>query len=90
MTPERAAELLPIIKAFSEGKAIQRQSNGQWMDLGKDVDFEYLPHTYRVRPNILRFKMAICPHQGYFILWEDEEPGPNQEVLDKTWRELRT
>lgn len=56
MNREQAKALLPIIKAFSEGKTIQwLTGSGEWYDVvGKDtIDFEYLADrktNYRIKP----------------------------------------
>lgn len=50
MTREEAAELFPIIKAFSEGKVIQTSSTGKiWEDLGENIAF-YTNDKYRIKP----------------------------------------
>lgn len=50
MNREEAAELLPIIKAFSEGKVIQTSVKGKsWEDLGENIAF-YTNDKYRTKP----------------------------------------
>lgn len=50
MNREEAAELLPIIKAFSEGKVIQFSAKGKsWEDLGGNIAF-YTNDKYRIKP----------------------------------------
>lgn len=50
MNREEAAELLPIIKAFSEGKVIQTSVKGKsWEDLGGNIAF-YTNDKYRIKP----------------------------------------
>ena len=39
MTKEQAKEILPIFKAFAEGKTIQILNEGEWCDL-YDTDFK--------------------------------------------------
>ena len=48
MTREEAKELLPIIKAFAEGKTIQLFTNGIWED-AKNPTFES-GSMYRIKP----------------------------------------
>lgn len=49
MNRKEAAELFPIIKAFSEGKVIQTSIKGKtWEDLGEDIEF-YLNDKYRIK-----------------------------------------
>ena len=56
MNREQAKALLPIIKAFSEGKTIQwLTGSGEWYDVvGNDtIDFEFLADRktkYRIKP----------------------------------------
>lgn len=50
MNRNQAKELLPIIKAFSEGKTIQYKSlEGIWEDRDK-VSFNCEPECYRIKP----------------------------------------
>lgn len=50
MNRKEAAELLPIIKAFSEGKVIQTSIKGKpWEDLDENIAF-YTNDKYRIKP----------------------------------------
>ena len=49
MTPAKAKELLPIIKAFSEGKQIQYFNGSAWVDI-ESPSFNYEPFIYRIKP----------------------------------------
>ena len=50
MTREEAKELLPIIKAFAEGKAVQiKDKTGKWNDLYEPY-WNYSPDKYRIKP----------------------------------------
>lgn len=50
MNRKEAAELLPFIKAFSEGKEIQTSVKGKpWEDLGENIAF-YTNDKYRIKP----------------------------------------
>ena len=49
MTRDRAKELLPIIKAYSEGKEIEICIMGEWMKLINDPLFDS-DATYRIKP----------------------------------------
>ena len=49
MDRNQAKELLPIIKAFSEGKAIQQTDGYDWYDLD-DPDFMANSSSYRIKP----------------------------------------
>ena len=53
MTREQVKELLPIIKAYAEGKTIQYYyGDADWIDIGPDeaVDFSDNPSHYRIKP----------------------------------------
>lgn len=50
MTREEAKELLPIIKAFAEGKTIQMfDDENEWNDLNNPT-FDGDPSSYRIKP----------------------------------------
>ena len=51
MTREEAKELLPIIRAFAEGKTIEIYNNTEWQDLIiESVKFDCKPSCYRIKP----------------------------------------
>ena len=49
ITRENAKELLPIIKAYSEGKKIQFFNGIEWIDK-EIIYFDSEPHRYRIKP----------------------------------------
>lgn len=50
MDRKEAAKLLPIIKAFSEGKTLQiRQNGSKWIDI-ETASFTGFPSEYRIKP----------------------------------------
>lgn len=51
MTREDAKKLLPIIKAYSEGKTVQTfdSTHNKWNDLSEPV-FDGYPSIYRIKP----------------------------------------
>lgn len=51
MNREQAKELLPIIKAFAEGKTIQVQEGIDWCYLRNNADFNLNPSIYRIKPS---------------------------------------
>ena len=65
MNRKEAAELLPIIKAFSEGKVIQTSVKGKpWEDLGENIAF-YTNDKYRIKP-----ESKYCPFKGAEECWQ--------------------
>lgn len=50
MNRKQAAELLPIIKAFSEGKTMQcKNLEGAWEDVDNNYNCVFLPDSYEYR-----------------------------------------
>lgn len=49
MTREEAKEMLPILKAFAEGRTIQLFGRDGWTDLYKDFIFD-ISYRYRIKP----------------------------------------
>lgn len=49
MNRKEAAELLPIIKAFSEGKYIEIKTGLGWISI-ENMSFEGNPEYYRIKP----------------------------------------
>lgn len=60
MNRQEAKELLPIIKAFAEGKTILVQDDIDWCYLGNESDFNLNPQRYRIKlePKYRPFKDA--------------------------------
>lgn len=72
MTRDRAKELLPIIQAFAEGKAIQARaggSRGTWEDLADP--YWHNEHEYRIKPEPLEFWAVI--QGGHVVSVRDSE-----------------
>lgn len=49
MTREEVKELLPIVKAFAEGRTIQLFGRDGWTDLYNDFIFD-ISYRYRIKP----------------------------------------
>ena len=49
MTREKAKELLPIIKAYAEGKTIQYLIKDEWFDASAP-NFNFSANDYRIKP----------------------------------------
>lgn len=50
MTREEAKELLPVIKAYAEGKTVQIKNKiGRWADL-YEPNWDFSPDKYRIKP----------------------------------------
>lgn len=49
MTREKAKELLPIIKAYAEGKTIQYLIKDEWFDAFAP-NFNFFANDYRIKP----------------------------------------
>ena len=69
MTREEAKELLPIIKAFAEGKEIQyRTCPDKWVDIEENerVNFTSPPSDYRIKP-----KPKYRPFKNQEECWQE-------------------
>ena len=49
MNRKKAAELLPIIKAFSEGKGVETKTGSGWISI-ENMGFVGNPRQYRIKP----------------------------------------
>lgn len=79
MNRNQAKELLPIIKAFSEGKTLQiRQNGSEWMDI-ETASFTGFPSEYRIKPE------PICrPFANAKECWQEmQKHQPFGLVKDK-------
>ena len=52
MTRDEAKRMLPIIKAYAEGKEIETKYEGEWSsdNMGEDPCFLKAPEDYRIKP----------------------------------------
>lgn len=50
MDRKEAKELLPIIKAFAEGKQIEVKRKNEWFGIGDEIYFSESPSDYRIKP----------------------------------------
>lgn len=75
MTAQRAAELLPIIKAFSEGATIQylHPERVQWVDVVNNEPSWTPKDTYRIKPEPKEFWIVHYRHKQYFSFCNKED-----------------
>lgn len=69
MTREDAKKLLPIIRAYSEGKAIEtrqrRDSVGAWVEMDT-LSFSMAPECYRIKPDPVE-RWGLMDADGKFL-----------------------
>lgn len=66
MNRKEATELLPIIKAFGEGKIIEQKCAESWVEVDEDCDFHFPANTYRIKP-----ESNYRPFKGAEECWEE-------------------
>ena len=49
MTREEAKQLLPIIRAFAEGKCVETKTGSGWINM-ENMSFTGKPESYRIKP----------------------------------------
>ena len=73
MTREEVKELLPIIQAFAEGKAIQfRCKTGEWLNIIDEFYFTLSPDDYRIKP-----EPKYRPFQTQEECWDEMHKHPD-------------
>lgn len=102
MTPKQAKELLPIIKAYSEGKEIQfrnKDTDFQWC-IGYNFAFDQPSECYRIKPKTIKYKRYLEKALGNIfvaIYQQNEELLPEKHLedsndflcwIDKEWQEV--
>ena len=74
MTRERTRELLPVLKAFQDGRKIQvKLTSGEWHDITVeeiDVDSRF---DYRIKPTPREWWIVVHPVSKY-VLWDKSVP----------------
>lgn len=87
MTRERAKELMPVIQAFADGKAIEIKTSEGWHEIVELNNFFYKSlDTYRIKPEPREFFAALYPQQGLRGgLFETKEnaqrSNPSSEII---------
>ena len=72
LTRERAKELLPIIKAYAEGKTIHMfDDENEWNDLNKPT-FDGDPSSYRIKP-----EPKYRPFKSQEECWQEMHQHPD-------------
>ena len=66
MNRKEATELLPIIKAFGEGKIIEQKCAESWVEVNEDCDFHFPANTYRIKP-----ESNYRPFKGAEECWQE-------------------
>ena len=75
MTREEAKELLPMIKAFADGKEIQyRNSFNEWIDIKKNERLSFIktPLDYRIKP-----EQKYRPFKSQEECWQEMHKHPD-------------
>lgn len=49
MDRNQSKELLPFIKAFSEGRIIEQRCAESWIEVGDNCDFHFSANSYRIK-----------------------------------------
>ena len=65
MNRNQAKELLPIIKAFSEGKGIETKTGSGWIRI-ENMSFAGKPKLYRIKP-----EPKFRPFKGVEECWKE-------------------
>lgn len=68
MNRNQAKELLPIIKAFAEGKVIQVKDNNVWKDVDNNHNCVFLPDSYEYR---IKPESKYRPFKGAEECWQE-------------------
>lgn len=81
MNRKEAAELLPIIKAFTEGKVIQVKDNNVWKDVDNNHNCVFLPDSYEYR---IKPEAKFRPFKNAEECWQEmQKHQPFGWVKDK-------
>jgi hypothetical protein len=76
MDRNKAKELLPLIKAFSEGKTIQIRNNQgtHWVDVS-NPDWTERAYWYRIKPVPREFWIVTTPSTIYYTFDDESSAG---------------
>lgn len=50
MNKENAKDYLPLVQALANGKVIQVEVDGKWIDMKGELHFSAIPSDYRIKP----------------------------------------
>ena len=86
MNRERAKELLPVIKAYSEGKVIQCWSAPNWIDMDYPTFVEN--SEYRVKPEPMECYVAFENNGIPVGICQDKTDAEDSSYIYKLMREV--
>lgn len=64
MNQQNAREFLPLVQALANGKMIQYNDGGDWLDVEDLNTDSYDPDEYRIKPEPRTFEMWLYPSTG--------------------------
>jgi hypothetical protein len=69
MNKDNAHEYLPIVQALANGKIIQCNDRGEWVDVDTLYTDCYGPYEYRIKPEPRTFDLMIRELDGSICRW---------------------
>ena len=82
MNKENAQEFLPLVQALAHGKTLQIDGLAGWVDLSEEINFEFDPKDYRIKPELRTFDIWINEKTKRVISVEDGDHDDNNLFSD--------
>jgi hypothetical protein len=64
MNAQNAREYMPLVQALADGKTIQCNDRGEWVDVDSLYTDLYGPDEYRIKPEPRTFNLMIHKYTG--------------------------
>ena len=74
MNARNAKDYLPIVQALANGKIIQCNDRGEWVDVDTLYTDCYGPHEYRIKPEPRTFEIWLAPHGAMYPISHKKHP----------------
>ena len=82
MNQQNAHEYLPQVQAMADGKTIQYNDEGDWMDTTELMTRACTPECYRIKPEPRTFDIWLNEKSKRVLTVEDEDYGKDMKFPD--------
>ena len=82
MNAQNAHEYLPLVQALANGKIIQCNDRGEWVDVESLYTDVYGPDEYRIKPEPRTFKLYIIDTAN------GETVMTTHPTFDSRWKQI--
>lgn len=73
MNKDNAKDYLPLVQALANGKVIQVEVDGKWIDMTGEMHFSGVPSDYRIKPEPREIWVNEWDGNGFVVFATERE-----------------